>query len=678
MKRIFAFLVAVLITASLWAQSPESISYQAVIRDANNALVTNQQVGMQISILQSSAGGTAVYVETHDATTNANGLVTVEIGNGTTSDDFSTIDWAADTYFINTETDPTGGSNYTITGVSQLLSVPYALHAKTAETITGTITESDPVYTASEVSNITTGDITNLGNLSGTNTGDQDLSSFSTQIALGDSTAQVRSEIPDVSVFLTTEADPTFAAWNKTTGISITKSQITDLTHTVDTDTHIDSTGIATLGYVAGGITTETDPTFTAWNKSTGITITESQISDLAHTTDTNTQLDSTGIATLGFVAGTHTVDTNTQLSEAEVDAFVANDNYLTTEVDGDITNEIQDLQLNTTTNVLTITNNGTATTIDLNPYLDNTDTQLTEAEVDNYVSNNRYLTTDTTLNEAEVDAFVANNGYLTAEVDSSITNEIELPIQAGNSGKVLSTDGTSPSWVTETDPSVPTGITPGQMQYWNGSAWITVAAGSDGQVLTFSSGVPTWKSIEGKTDVTNPTTGKIWMDRNLGATQVATSSTDTAAYGYLYQWGRSTDGHQFRTSNTTTLFILAPEYPYNWDSQENINLWQGVSGLNNPCPSGYRLPTETELNNERLSWSTSNSAGAYASPLKLPAGGYRYFSDGSFVGVGSYGDYWSSTVSGDASRMLGFASGGDGMGNGYRACAYSVRCIKN
>jgi hypothetical protein len=93
---------------------------------------------MQISILQGSAGGTAVYVETQTPTTNANGLVSIEIGAGTVvSGDFTTIDWANGFYFIKTETDLLGGANYTITGTSQLLSVPYALHAKTAETLSG-------------------------------------------------------------------------------------------------------------------------------------------------------------------------------------------------------------------------------------------------------------------------------------------------------------------------------------------------------------------------------------------------------------------------------------------------------------------------------------------------------------------------------------------------------------
>ena len=151
MKKIFTIIAAVLLTANMFAQSPEKMTYQAVIRNSNNQLVTNQQIGMQISILQSSTSGTSVYVETQTPTTNANGLVSIEIGGTNTtviSGDFTTIDWANDTYFIKIETDPAGGTSYTITGTSQLLSVPYALHAKTAETITGTLNETDPIYTA--------------------------------------------------------------------------------------------------------------------------------------------------------------------------------------------------------------------------------------------------------------------------------------------------------------------------------------------------------------------------------------------------------------------------------------------------------------------------------------------------------------------------------------------------
>ena len=256
MRKVFTFLAAVLLTASVFAQAPEKMSYQAVIRNSSEALVTNTTVGMQISILQGSASGTAVYVETQSPTTNANGLVSLEIGVGTVvSGDFTTIDWANGTYFIKTETDPAGGTNYTIAGVSQLLSVPYALHAKTAETVTGGITETDPTFTSSQAANIDADDITNLGNLSGVNTGDQDLSTLATKTALGDSTAQVRSEIPDVSGFLTSETDPTF-----------TSSQAANIT----------ATDITNLGNLSGVNTGDQDGSETKVTAGTNVTVTGS------------------------------------------------------------------------------------------------------------------------------------------------------------------------------------------------------------------------------------------------------------------------------------------------------------------------------------------------------------------------------------------------------------------
>ena len=139
MKKVFTFLAAVLLTASVFAQSPEKMSYQAVIRDASDILVTDTQIGMQISILQGSTSGTAVYVETQEPTTNTNGLVSLEIGAGTVvSGDFATIDWENGPYFIKTETAVEAPlTTYTITGTSQLLSVPYALYAANAGTATG-------------------------------------------------------------------------------------------------------------------------------------------------------------------------------------------------------------------------------------------------------------------------------------------------------------------------------------------------------------------------------------------------------------------------------------------------------------------------------------------------------------------------------------------------------------
>ena len=133
MKQIITSLLTLFITVSLFAQAPNNLSYQAVIRNSSNALVTSSPVGMQISILQGSASGTPVYVETQTTTTNSNGLASIAIGSGTVvSGTFALIDWSSGPYYIKTETDPSGGSNYSITGTSQLMSVPYALYAKRA------------------------------------------------------------------------------------------------------------------------------------------------------------------------------------------------------------------------------------------------------------------------------------------------------------------------------------------------------------------------------------------------------------------------------------------------------------------------------------------------------------------------------------------------------------------
>lgn len=185
---------------------------------------------------------------------------------------------------------------------------------------------------------------------------------------------------------------------------------------------------------------------------------------------------------------------------------------------------------------------------------------------------------------------------------------------------------------------------------------------------------------------VANLATGECWLDRNLGSYQVATSSTDSYAYGNLFQWGRSNDNHQFRISGTTSTrsfsdnpghgnFITTSAEPYDWRSPQNGSLWQGVYGINNPCPSVFRIPTGTELYNEELSWSSNDATGAFASPLKLPVAGFRT-SNGNVSGVRSQGTYWSSTSGTSYSDSIGFNSTSASAGAQYRSIGNSVRCI--
>lgn len=223
---------------------------------------------------------------------------------------------------------------------------------------------------------------------------------------------------------------------------------------------------------------------------------------------------------------------------------------------------------------------------------------------------------------------------------------------------------------------------------------WKVETISSTGNVLATS---PIWSfttaTNSGGTavvDVTNPITGRTWMDRNLGASRAAILSTDELAYGDLYQWGRGTDGHEKRSSPTTTS-ISTTNQPshgsfikctfnsnFDWLTPQNDNLWQGVNGINNPCPSGYRLPTQQEWEAERMSWISDDASGAFNSPLKLSLAGNRRGPDGFLASVGFSGNYWSSTTSGnDAIRLTNF-NVVSGIFTQIRAEGQSVRCIKN
>jgi uncharacterized protein (TIGR02145 family) len=176
-------------------------------------------------------------------------------------------------------------------------------------------------------------------------------------------------------------------------------------------------------------------------------------------------------------------------------------------------------------------------------------------------------------------------------------------------------------------------------------------------------------------------------MDRNLGALQVATSITDTNAYGDKYQWGRFADGHQCINSGTIgTLsstdnpghanFILTNISPADWRIPQNTSLWQGPYGLNNPCPMGYRIPTNAEFTAERLSWSSNNGVGAFASPQKWTSTGMRQGNTGSLAVVGSNGHYWSSDISGTGSLLMHIQASSASTSLGVRSFGRTVRCI--
>jgi hypothetical protein len=246
MRKFYTVFLAVIMTASLFAQVPEKMSFQAVLRNSSNGLVTTSPVGMRISILEGSATGIPVYVETQTPTTNANGLVTIEIGSGTiVSGTVEGIDWSFDTYFVKTETAITSPfTDFTITGTSQLLSVPYALYSKKA-------------------GNGFSGNYNDLSNkptlFNGTWSG---LSGKPTTVE---------------GYGITNAMANTHVAYN------ITAANISNWNTSYGWGNH------ATAGYLTS--LTEIDPVFVAWNRSSGISITSSQVSDFQTSVTNNAEM---------------------------------------------------------------------------------------------------------------------------------------------------------------------------------------------------------------------------------------------------------------------------------------------------------------------------------------------------------------------------------------------------
>ena len=553
------------------------MSYQAVIRNSNDSLLISTPLGMRISLVQGTPTGIVVFSETQTATTNANGLVSIQIGMGTAvSGTFAGINWAAGPYYVKTETDLSGGTNYTITSSNEILSVPYALFSAN-----GTPGPAGPIGLTGE-------------------TGAQGMQGATGLLSSG--AVAGNTAYWNGSVWVVNNSN----IHNNGAGVGI---------GTVNPNTSakldVEST---TQGFLPPRLTTAQRDVIV--NPAVGLII---------YNTTTNC---------LNFYVGS---GWNETCGTASLPLGVVS---------------TIDCGSATITGTLTIGTAASGVSV-IVPYTGgNAGTYGAQS-----VSSTGVVGLTATLSADSVTVTLANGA------GSLIYTITGTPTTSGTATFAITVGGQSCSF--------------------------TVSVGLAIAIDQYPAGTVHCAGATTVVDVTNPTTGKIWMDRNLGATQVATSSTDANSYGDLYQWGRRADGHQCRTSPTTATlssvdqlangnFILVSSTPYDWRSPQNVNLWQGVNGVNNPCPSGYRIPTETEINAERLSWSSNNSAGAFASPLKLPVAGYRYGSDGWLYDVGSNGGYWSSTFSGAISRFLSFGSSNAFMYDGVRAFGFSVRCLKD
>ena len=644
MKKLLFSLFFLLATTALMAQAPQRISYQSIIRDANNVVVASSAVRVKISLLRGTSTGPAVYVETHGITTNANGLVSLNIGEGTAiTGTFAGIDWSNGPYLIQTATDPTGGTDYSIIGIAPLNSVPYALFS--ANGTPGPKGDTGAMGAAG--TNGTNG-------LEGT-AGVQGPTGIQVPIGpqgpAGANGLSVSSaDFVDLTTNQIVAGEKTFSSDLTVNGVKVGLGPNAISSNTVLGNNTFSANVSGSDNTVMGKSALRSNTTG-SYNTATGVNVLYSNTTGNFNTASgrdalfanlTGNYNTASGYASL---AGNTGGQFNTATGESALFANTVG-NY------------------NTATGLYALRNNVTGSNnTGLGYNADVASGALTNATA---IGNGAVVTTSNTI-KLGADGTNGITAVTNVKTSGTITaGTVTYPnVHNTITGQVLTTNASGvASWTTPAAGLPSSGNTAGDMLFWDGAAWVKVSAGSNGQNLTFYNGAPIWVgaltySYAGATayanTVLNPKTGKIWMDRNLGATRVAMSSTDAASYGDLYQWGRGTDGHQIRTSATTATlsssdqpgngsFIVSSNSPYDWRSLQNNALWQGVNGVNNPCPSGYRLPTDLELVAELASWSSSDPAGAFASPLKLPVAGRR-LTNGGLYPENTAGLYWTSTV---------------------------------
>ena len=655
MRKIIFTTVFSLIALSLLSQAPQKFSFQAVVRNNQNQLIINQQVGVRTSIIQGSTSGTVVYQEFYypNQQTNANGLITLEIGSGfVLSGDFSAINWANGPYYIKTEADPTGGTNYTITGTSQLMSVPYSLHSKTAESLTQPIIETDPVFSSWDKSSgieITESQIIDLDHFTNEDEIDPVFSSWdkSTGIAI------TESQIIDLDHFTNEdEIDPVFSSWDKSTGIAITKSQIIDLDHFTNED--------------------EIDPVFSSWDKSTGIEITESQIIDLK--------------------------------------------DYLTEEADGDPTNELQTVVQEDYKVTLSHDGGSFITGImsyaqdeidAIAPYDGLTVHNNTTNCINYYYLNNWFEVCGTcTPQPTQADAgedILIMGGVLT------VTLSANIPVSGEGKWSILSGDGGSFE-----DDSYPQTVFTGQSEEEYTLQWaITTSCNTSYDEIkvkfyTWICGMPFTDSRDDQSYNTVLIGDQCWMAENLKyLPSVVGPGTGSETIPYYYVYGYN--GTNVNDAKATT-YYNAYGVLYNWpaavnacppgwhlpsdaewtqlvdylDSQGFPNDWENPNSAGNALKSCRQVNSplgEDCATSEHPRWNSDNTHYGFDEfGFSALPGGYRSY-NGNFFNVGGDGVWWSSNE--DSStyawfRYMFYSYGTVYRFSNFKSNGYSVRCLRD
>ncbi len=431
MRKFLPLLVFLIGSYVAFAQTPEKMSYQAIVRDASNTLLVDKLVGIQVSILQNSETGSEVYVETHSVVTNMNGLVALEIGTGVTSYDFSSIDWTNGPYFVKVETDPNGADNYSISGVSQLMSVPFALYAKASGNgITSDQADAIVVNTAK------TGITSDQADAIVANTAKTGITSDqSDAIVANTAKTGITSDQSDAIVANTAKtgitSDQSDAIVANTAKTGITSDQADAIVaNTAKTGITSDQADAIVANTAKTGITSDQADAIVANTAKTGITSDQADaiVANTAKTGITSGQADA-------IVANT----AKTGITSDQADAIVAN-----TAKTGITSDQADAIVANTAKTGITSDQSDAIVA-------NTAKTGITSGQADAIVAN----TAKTGITSDQSDAIVANTaktGITSDQSDAIVANtaKISLP-SGGNEGDVLKIVSGEYAWVGET-----------------------------------------------------------------------------------------------------------------------------------------------------------------------------------------------------------------------------------
>ena len=692
--------IMVLAVAVAMAQAPEKFTYQAVVRNASNSMVANAPVGVRVSILQGGVNGTLVYMETQTSVTNANGLITLQIGGGNVQQGaFADIDWANGSYFLKTETDPNGGTNYSITSTQQMLSVPYALYSK-------------------EAGNGFSGDYNDLVNVPQIPQIPADVSAFNNDAG-----------------YLTdyTETDPQFNAWDKDYNDLTNKPTIPTVPTNVSTFTN--DAGYVTTSQLnaANYITAAQVPTQVNadWNATTGAaqilnkpTLFSGNYSDLTNKPtlfdgNYNSLSNRPNLAPVATSGNYNDLINKPTIPTVPtyVSAFTNDAGYLTNFTESDPQFSAWDKDYNDLTNKPTLFS-GNYNDLTNKPMIPTVPTNVSA-----FTNDAGYLTSADVQQAAGiptvVSAFQNDAGYITAaDVPAQVNADWNATTGAA---KILN------------KPTIPT--VPSNVSVFNNDAHYITEAQLNTLLVAMNNTIDSLRNRIGELEMhqTQPQTdtaimaqaclglatvtdydlnvyntvqigNQCWMRENLRSTHYAdgtaiaagTTSSTTTAYYYPLQ-GDFTYG-----------------YLYNWKAvmRNSSNSQSNPSGVQGVCPNGWHVPSDAEWdelqnyvssqshylcngdNNNvakalaaKTGWvsstgtcavgniQVSNNATGFSA---LPAG-HNY--GGSYTNYGTAATFWSSTEAGSANtfdRSVDYSNAVFTRSNHPKGYGFSVRCLRD